>query len=73
VWSLGPYAIAAIPCEGAKPEADMAKSKDDLILVSVDDHIAEPADMFEGHVPEKYRELAPRVVPRVLRRRRARA
>jgi predicted TIM-barrel fold metal-dependent hydrolase len=35
---------------------------DDLILVSVDDHICEPADMFEGHVPERYRELAPRVV-----------
>ena len=22
---------------------------EDMILVSVDDHIAEPADMFEGH------------------------
>src|SRR3954452_6107879 len=40
----------------------MATSKDDLILISVDDHIAEPADMFEAHVPEKYRDLAPRVV-----------
>ena len=35
---------------------------DDLILISVDDHIAEPADMFEAHVPEKYKEHAPRVV-----------
>ena len=35
---------------------------DDLILISVDDHIAEPADMFDGHVPSRYRELAPRVV-----------
>ena len=35
---------------------------DDMILVSVDDHICEPADMFDGHVPEKYRELTPRVV-----------
>ena len=34
---------------------------DDMILVSVDDHIAEPADMFEGHVPAKYRHLTPRV------------
>jgi predicted TIM-barrel fold metal-dependent hydrolase len=34
---------------------------DDLILVSVDDHIAEPADMFDAHVPEKYKHLAPRV------------
>src|SRR5688500_11252633 len=35
---------------------------DDLILISVDDHICEPADMFDGHVPEKYRDRAPRVV-----------
>ena len=34
---------------------------EDLILISVDDHIAEPADMFEGHVPAKYRHLTPRV------------
>lgn len=34
---------------------------DDLILVSVDDHIAEPADMFDAHVPAKYRHLAPRI------------
>ena len=24
---------------------------DDMILISVDDHIAEPASMFENHVP----------------------
>ena len=36
--------------------------KDDLILISVDDHIAEPADMFDAHVPEKYKDKAPRVV-----------
>jgi predicted TIM-barrel fold metal-dependent hydrolase len=35
---------------------------DDMILVSVDDHIAEPADMFDAHVPAKYREYMPRVV-----------
>jgi predicted TIM-barrel fold metal-dependent hydrolase len=35
---------------------------DDMILVSVDDHIAEPADMFDAHVPAKYREYVPRVV-----------
>jgi len=35
---------------------------DALILVSVDDHICEPADMFDAHVPERYREHAPRVV-----------
>jgi Predicted metal-dependent hydrolase of the TIM-barrel fold len=35
---------------------------DDLILVSVDDHICEPADMFGGHVPDAYKDRAPRVV-----------
>ena len=34
----------------------------DMILVSVDDHIAEPVDMFADHVPDRYRDLAPRVV-----------
>jgi hypothetical protein len=34
---------------------------DDMILISVDDHIAEPADMFDGHVPARYREATPRV------------
>jgi predicted TIM-barrel fold metal-dependent hydrolase len=35
---------------------------DDLILISVDDHISEPADMFEAHVPASYRDRMPRVV-----------
>ncbi|MGH9049628.1 MAG: amidohydrolase family protein [Acidimicrobiia bacterium] len=35
---------------------------DDLILVSVDDHVVEPPDLFEGHLPEKWMELAPRSV-----------
>ena len=34
---------------------------DDMILISVDDHIAEPADMFDHHVPAKYKDRAPRV------------
>ncbi|WP_029430128.1 amidohydrolase family protein [Blastococcus sp. URHD0036] len=37
-------------------------NKDDLILISVDDHISEPADMFDAHVPAKYKNQAPRVV-----------
>ncbi|MBY8856802.1 amidohydrolase [Nocardia sp. CA2R105] len=37
-------------------------NKDDLILISVDDHIAEPADMFEAHVPLRYKDKAPRVI-----------
>jgi predicted TIM-barrel fold metal-dependent hydrolase len=35
---------------------------DDLILISVDDHIAEPATMFDAHVPAKYKDQAPRVL-----------
>jgi predicted TIM-barrel fold metal-dependent hydrolase len=34
---------------------------DDLILISVDDHICEPPGMFDAHVPAKYKSLAPRV------------
>ena len=34
----------------------------DLILVSTDDHIIEPPDMFEGRLPAKYADRAPRVV-----------
>jgi predicted TIM-barrel fold metal-dependent hydrolase len=37
---------------------------DDLILVSVDDHVIEPAHMFEGRVPIKYEHNAPRFVRR---------
>jgi predicted TIM-barrel fold metal-dependent hydrolase len=35
---------------------------DDMILVSVDDHVVEPPDMFDRHLPERYKSLAPRVV-----------
>ena len=35
---------------------------EDLILVSVDDHVVEPPDLFDGRLPAKYAELAPRVV-----------
>ena len=34
---------------------------DDLILVSVDDHLIEPPDVFANHVPARYKDLAPRV------------
>ena len=35
---------------------------EDMILVSVDDHVVEPATMFERHVPARYKDRAPRVV-----------
>jgi predicted TIM-barrel fold metal-dependent hydrolase len=37
---------------------------DELILVSVDDHMVEPPDMFEGRVPDKYKDQVPRLVRR---------
>ena len=30
-----------------------AMERDDLILISVDDHIIEPPGMFAGHLPAK--------------------
>jgi predicted TIM-barrel fold metal-dependent hydrolase len=35
---------------------------DDLILISVDDHVVEPPDMFDGHIPDRYKDDAPKVV-----------
>ena len=34
---------------------------EDLILISVDDHLVEPPNMFEGRLPAKYADAAPRV------------
>ncbi|MCE7885089.1 MAG: amidohydrolase, partial [Actinobacteria bacterium ATB1] len=34
---------------------------EDMILVSVDDHVVEPRDLFEGHLPDRYKGEAPRV------------
>src|SRR5262249_15906767 len=35
---------------------------EDLILISVDDHLVEPPDLFEGRLPAKYQDSAPKVV-----------
>jgi predicted TIM-barrel fold metal-dependent hydrolase len=37
-------------------------NKDDMILISVDDHTVEPPDMFKNHLPKKYADDAPRLV-----------
>jgi predicted TIM-barrel fold metal-dependent hydrolase len=34
---------------------------EDLILVSVDDHVVEPGGMFDQHLPAKYKDLAPKL------------
>ena len=35
---------------------------EDMIMISVDDHVVEPPHVFEGRVPAKYAALAPKVV-----------
>ena len=35
---------------------------EDMIMISVDDHVVEPPDMFDGHIPDKYRDQAPKVI-----------
>src|SRR5579884_4490546 len=61
------------PGQGAQPgrsltqasgtgEGSRAMRMEDMILVSVDDHVVEPPDLFDGHVPERYRDVAPRSV-----------
>ena len=34
----------------------------DMILVSVDDHVCEPPDMWEQHLSPKWKDRAPRFV-----------
>jgi predicted TIM-barrel fold metal-dependent hydrolase len=42
-------------------EPQTAMTMDDMVLISVDDHIIEPPDMFIGRMPERFRDAAPRV------------
>jgi len=35
---------------------------EDMVLISVDDHLVEPPNMFEGRLPKKYADVAPKVV-----------
>src|SRR5438309_6811741 len=35
---------------------------DDMTLVSIDDHSIEPPDMYERHVPAKWKDQAPKIV-----------
>ena len=34
----------------------------DMILVSVDDHIIEPGNVFDNHMPKKYTDRAPKLI-----------
>ena len=35
---------------------------EDMILVSIDDHVIEPPDMYKNHVPAKWADQVPKVV-----------
>jgi predicted TIM-barrel fold metal-dependent hydrolase len=35
---------------------------DDMIIISIDDHVIEPPDMFDAHVPARYRDQAPKLL-----------
>jgi predicted TIM-barrel fold metal-dependent hydrolase len=37
---------------------------EDMVLVSVDDHVVEPPGLFDDHLPAKYADLAPKFVTR---------
>jgi predicted TIM-barrel fold metal-dependent hydrolase len=39
----------------------MSMDANDMILVSVDDHVIGPPGMFDAHIPDKYRDRAPRI------------
>src|SRR6202011_3846461 len=52
--------IGADPTVTFLPEPERAERR--YTVISVDDHIVEPADTFEGRVPQKFTERAPRVV-----------
>ena len=36
----------------------------DLVLVSVDDHLVEPPDLFDKHIPAKYQNDVPKLIQR---------
>ena len=33
-----------------------------MILISIDDHVIEPRDMFDAHVPARWKDRAPKSV-----------
>ena len=40
----------------------MSTPTDDMMFISVDDHVVEPPGLFDGRVPAQYADAAPRVV-----------
>src|SRR6185312_16345643 len=60
-----PRCVAGRRCRFARREDEgggPAMKMDDMILVSIDDHMIEPPHMYENHVPNKWADAAPKVV-----------
>ena len=52
----------SVPQAPKGEETEMTEfTMDDMILVSVDDHVIEPPDAFTRHFPERLRSRAPRI------------
>jgi predicted TIM-barrel fold metal-dependent hydrolase len=41
---------------------ESAMRMDDMILLSIDDHSIEPPDMYDRHLPAKYKDRAPKII-----------
>jgi len=48
------------PAEQATADREIPK------IISVDDHVVEPPNVWQDRLPEKYKEVGPRVVRRPL-------
>ena len=59
------YLIASRQPKGRlAPRADPAPRRRRYTVVSVDDHVIEPPDLFEDRLPARWAEAGPRVVHR---------
>jgi hypothetical protein len=35
---------------------------DDMIMISIDDHVVEPPDVFARHMPERFKDRVPKLI-----------
>src|SRR5918997_3117251 len=57
------YSQVELPGPPRKIE-EIEMNMNDLVLVSVDDHLVEPPDMFKDHIPAKYKDDVPKLIQR---------
>src|SRR4051794_5691395 len=56
-------AVSPIPAFSASNYSSNMRVED-MVLVSVDDHLVEPPGLFDGRLPARFRDDAPKVVSR---------